>query len=119
MLLVTNDTDTGRTFNMNHTNFTAWQFDLGIATFASHQLGAVASRTNQLGAFARLQFNGVDNTTNRNTLEWQTVASFNGNFFAAGQLGANFHALSGQDVVVGVVSVFNAGDASAAVGVVF
>jgi hypothetical protein len=61
VLFVADYTDTGSTINVNQTNFAARQLYLGVFTFFGHQLGTVASGTNQLGAFANLKLDRMDN----------------------------------------------------------
>ena len=48
--------------------------DLGHAVFLSHQLGLRASASNQLAALAGIQLNVVNDCTDRNVGERQSVA---------------------------------------------
>jgi len=46
VLFVTNRTKAGATVNVNHSDFTTRQFNLGIGALFSDQLGAIASTAN-------------------------------------------------------------------------
>ncbi len=61
----------------------------------------------------------MDGTTNRNILQRQAVASFDRSIFAAGDGLTDLHTLGCQDVVISTVRFLDAGNARAAVRIVF
>src|SRR5690606_5433927 len=114
VLLVADNADNRHAFNRNFADFAAGQFDLGVIALAGHQLGAAASRTDDLSAAAGLQLNSVNTRTDRNICQRQTVAGFYWSVFAAADSASDCDALASQDVMVSTVSLFDAGDAGAA-----
>lgn len=95
MLFIADGTKTSGAIHMYHADLAAGEFDLSIRAFFGSQLGAGAGGADDLGAAARLQFDGVNDATNGDVFERQAIAGFNRHFFAAADLLADLHALGG------------------------
>jgi hypothetical protein len=95
VLLVTDGTNGSHGVNTYQAHLAAGQSHLGVFFLFGNQLGAGAGSAGQLGAFARLEFNSVDNRTRRDILKRQAVTIFYGNFLTNADLTADAHALGG------------------------
>src|SRR5699024_699170 len=94
------------------------QTDQSVAILLSHQLSHVASGANQLGAVAGVQLDVVDDGTNRDVGEGQSVAGLDIGGSACDNGVANLQAVGSDDVALDAVLILDESDESAAVGIV-
>src|SRR5690606_37528907 len=111
--------DRSETGTWNQTLFTGVEAQNSHALIATDQLSIGASRTSNLTALARLQFDVVNNRTNRHRSERHCVARLHVNRIACNDLVANSETLRSQDVCQFTVFVTDQRDERSTVRIVF
>ncbi len=112
-------TDRSKAGTWNQTLFTGVEAQNGHALIATNQLGVGASRTSDLTALARLQFDVVNDRANRHGSERHCVARLHVDGVACNNLVTNSKTLRSQDVCQFTVFVTDQRDERGAVRIVF
>ena len=102
----------------NVAHLTGRQTHQSVTILLSHQLSLVAGGANQLAALTGVQLHVVDDGTDGDVGERQSVAGLDVGVGAGHHGVAHLQALGSQDVALHAVLILDQGDVSAAVGIV-
>jgi len=118
VLDVTNLADGSHAVDTNDTNLAGGHTDLSIVTFLSHQLSEGASGTNQLSAVAGMQLDVVDDGTDGDVCQRQSVTGQDVSLGTGHDDVTSLQANGSQDVAQLAVLVLDQSDVSGTVGIV-
>jgi len=90
-----------------------------IGPFLRHQLSRSAGAADQLGAFADLHFDVVDNRTKRNVDHRQAVAGLNINLVSGDDLITDGDAIGGENILFLAIEITQQGDIRRSVRIIF
>jgi len=90
-----------------------------MSTFTSNQLCGCTSRTCNLSTFTWFHLDTVNDTTDRDVAQWQTVTWFNISILTRYQRITSFNTFRGDNVATLTVSVHQQSDVRGAVWIIF
>ena len=118
MVDVADLTDAGDAVDVDVALFAGGKSYESVAAFLSHQLSHVAGCTDELSALASVKLDCVDEGTNGDICQRQSVAGLDISVSAVSDDMADFDSIGSEDVSLLAVFVLNQSDECAAVGIV-
>lgn len=119
MLSVADFADGGAAGVVHHAHFAAGKAERDIRTFLGHNLGGGTGASHHLASLLWLEFDVVDQCTERDVTKLEAVAGQNVCAFPAHDLRADTETLGGQDVALFAIGIFQQRDAARSVRIVF
>ena len=119
VIYIGNLTDSSLAADRDLSHLAGGKSDKSVSAFLTHELSLVACASYELSALSGIELDSVDECTNRDVLELESVAGLDVSLGAGLDLVAYLEAVGSEDVSLLAVLVLNESDECRAVRIVF